>query len=289
RVPSLGSDKKATTIGMISSNSLHSNEVYMIDYAATKKDFGKWLFNRIGEPTAKSYISYLDRYLIGIVIEDVDDLIKISSTVHKGWNPYAKSVRNLINYHLEKRLISNSGAIELKNHLKLKKTGTDTFVPSDEAVKSVLNECTNEQIKILMQLIYYSGIRITEAVKIVTEFDSKNLHFFDDVAYYDIDWERGTKKAFKAFMPSNFAKKLTKMNLDKDYARKYIGIKGLPLKYGRNFFIDKCVKVGIQESLIKYMIGHSDGSVLMTNYLEKLNNSIGAYRKVAPVIDGILA
>ncbi|QLC51277.1 hypothetical protein HWN40_07410 [Methanolobus zinderi] len=60
------------------------------------------------------------------------------------------------------------------------------------------------------------------------------------------------------------------------------------MKYGRNYFIDKCVKADVQESLIKYMVGHSNGSVLMTNYLDKLNNSKEGYKKVRPVLIDVL-
>ena len=48
------------------------------------------MYNRIGEETAHSYVSYLDRYLTDVVIEDIDDLINISSTVKMGWNPLLK-------------------------------------------------------------------------------------------------------------------------------------------------------------------------------------------------------
>ncbi|WP_321430512.1 integrase [uncultured Methanolobus sp.] len=58
------------------------------------------------------------------------------------------------------------------------------------------------------------------------------------------------------------------MNLSVEAVLKYFRAQGLGLKYGRNYFIDKCVKDGIQESLIKYMVGHSNGSVPMTNYLD---------------------
>jgi intergrase/recombinase len=122
-----------------------------IDYTSVKEDFEKWIHNRIGKDTAKSYVSYLDRYLTDVVIEDLDDLVDISSTVKKGWNPFAKSVRNLINYSREKRLISKEWGIELKEALKIKKNGTDTFVPSDETVRSVLRQCTKEEMKLWNQ------------------------------------------------------------------------------------------------------------------------------------------
>ncbi len=78
------------------------------------------------------------------------------------------------------------------------------------------------------------------------------------------------------------------MNLSVEASRKYFRARGLGLKYGHNYFIDKCVKVGIQESLIKYMIGHSNGSVLMTNYLDKLSNSTVSYNKVMPVLREVM-
>jgi intergrase/recombinase len=89
-------------------------------------------------------------------------------------------------------------------------------------------------------------------------------------------------------MPAEFAKQLKITEISENYARKYMGLKGLGLKYGRNYFIDKCVKAGIQESLIKYMVGHSNGSVLMTNYLDKLNNSKESYKKVRPALIDVL-
>jgi hypothetical protein len=36
------------------------------------------------------------------------------------------------------------------------------------------------------------------------------------------------------------------------------------------------------------MVGHVGGSVLMTNYLDKLNNSVKAYPKVMPVLQDII-
>ncbi|SES63126.1 Intergrase/Recombinase [Methanococcoides vulcani] len=289
RVLSLGSSSKTRSVDSFNSSKMVSVGVPKIDYTSIKIDFEKWVYNRIGEPTAKSYIRYLDRYLKGVVIENIEDLINISTTVNKGWNSFAKSIRNLINYSIEKRLISKEWGIELKEVLKIKKNGTDTFVPKDETVRAVLDKCDKEEMKLLMQLIYYSGIRIIEAIKILTEFDDKKLHYEEGVAYYDLDWERGNKKAFKAFMPTDFAGQLMKVNINEGYARRYIRERGLPLKYGRNFFIDKCVKAGIQESLIKYMVGHSNGSVLMTNYLDKLNNSTLNYKKVIPSLMEIIA
>ena len=260
-----------------------------INYSVLRKDFVNWIYKRVDSETAKKYVRYLDRYLTGFTIQEINDLIAINQVVKSGWNWYAKAVRNLINYCVEIGIISKEQANDLKETLKLKKTGFDTYVPSDEEVKRVLSTCNRFEMKLLMKLIYYSGIRIREALKILNQFDETKLHFVEDVAYYDMDWERGSKRAFKAFIPAKFAKELKRVNITEDAAHHYFrSTIRLPLKYGRNWFVDKMIKGGIQESIIRFMIGHSNGSVLMTSYLEKLNNSIHAYRKALPLLQSVL-
>ncbi|WP_420846933.1 integrase [Methanococcoides seepicolus] len=90
-------------------------------------------------------------------------------------------------------------------------------------------------------------------------------------------------------MPTEFASTLRhEANVNLPAIQKYFLTRGLGLKYCRNFFVDQCIHVGIHESLIKYMIGHTGESVLMTNYLEKLNNSTIAYSKVMPELQDIV-
>jgi intergrase/recombinase len=233
-----------------------NDNVEFLDYDSVKRDFTNWIYSRVESKTAKDYLSYLDRYLAGVRIKNTDDLIEVSLMVQAGWNHFAKAVRNLINYHLDKRLISKEFALELKEILKLKKSGFDTFVPNDEIVKQVLNDCEREDYKLVMKIVYYSGVRIVEALKILREFDPKKLHIIDEIAYYDLDWERGNKKAFKCFLPSDLAKSLSKMDIPEYGVKSYFTSRGLPLKYGRNWFVNKLVQLGVNEGVIQFMIGH---------------------------------
>lgn len=124
-------------------------------------------------------------------------------------------------------------------------------------------------------------------MKILNEFDPNRLHFDGEIAYYDLDWIRGNKKAFKAFLPSEFAKQLMRMYISERII--YKNLKGtIKLKWCRNYFINKMVEAGVPESIIKFMVGHSNGSVLMTNYLEKMNNSINFYKKALPTLQSII-
>jgi len=263
------------------------SEPVLIDYSSLKEDFNKWIHMRVDSKTANCYINYLNKYLDGATIESIDDLIEICLTVNKGWNWFAKAVRNLINYCVERRIISKGWAAELKEILKLKKDGTDTFVPSDESVKEALKVNDDERIKLLLKLLLYSGIRITEAIKLLGEFDPNRLHFNGNVAYYDLDWKRGNKNSFKAFMPIELAKELKRIHLTENIIHK--NLKGnLKLKHSRNWFINKMVELGVPESIIQFMIGHGNGTVLKTNYLEKLNNSVKFYKKALPILQNII-
>ncbi|NPE30644.1 hypothetical protein HNV12_22345 [Methanococcoides sp. SA1] len=224
-----------------------------------------------------------------MTLQDRRDIVQISSTVKKGWNGYAKAVRNFINFIEDQGLITSQQAIEWKKPLPMKKTNRDTWVPSINDVQNVLGSVQNSTYRQFMELLLYSGVRVTEGIFIVQNFDVKCLHIEGDVAYYDIDWSRGKKHSNKAFMPTDYATTLRhEANANLPAIQKYFRIRGLGLKYCRNFFVDQCVKAGIWESLIRYMIGHTNGSVLMTNYLDKLNNSTVAYAKVSTILQDIV-
>jgi intergrase/recombinase len=244
---------------------------------------------RMSNKTADDYIRYMDKYLSDVIILDRLDIADISMTVKHGWNWYAKSVRNYINFLEDKGLISVIQAHDLKQPLKLKRPGQDTWVPPTETINYALKTCENDMNLMIFKILLYSGIRETEAKRMIETFEDRKLHIKGDVAYYDIDWSRGSKNANKAFMPADFARTLRhEDNINLPAIQKYFQRTGLPLKYCRNFFIDQCVQAEIHESLIQYMIGHVGGSVLMTNYLDKLNNSIKSYPKVMPNLRDII-
>ncbi len=254
-----------------------------VDFKAVEQDFTVWLNKRMQSDTAHKYLLCLRKHVKGVVINNREDLITVCDKVEYNWNWFAKAVRNLINYYVDKRVIDKPTAVELKEVLKPKKGSTDTYVPSDAQIIDTLNQCKNENVKLLVKLLLYSGIRIREGLKVLNEFDPNKLHIYDGVAYYDIDWERGNKKALKAFMPTEFAKQLQKVRVTEVMAGKQ-SRRSLKLKHCRNWFINKCVEAGVSESLIQFMIGHSNGSILMTNYLEKINNSLRSYRSVLPLM-----
>ena len=127
----------------------------------------------------------------------------------------------------------------------------------------------------------YSGIRLTEAIYLLETFDPNKLHFIDGIAYYDLEWDRGTKKSFKAFMPAEFAKRLRKIELTRH--RITINLRrigGVRPKHLRNWQANKLVRARIQESVINFIQGRSPNTVFAAHYLAKVNEAIAAYKEV---------
>ncbi|WP_420846935.1 integrase [Methanococcoides seepicolus] len=56
-----------------------------------------------------------------------------------------------------------------------------------------MESCEISEYRRFMELLLYSGIRTTEAQRILENFDEKRLHFVGAVAYYDIEWSRGSR------------------------------------------------------------------------------------------------
>ena len=114
-------------------------EGFVIRYDLVKSEFKKWIHKQVSEVTAVDYIRYLDKYLNSTPIRSKEDLEDILENVEVGYNHFVKALRNLIKFLVKKGRIPKSFAEELKELLKMRKTGTDTYVPPDKAVKTTIS------------------------------------------------------------------------------------------------------------------------------------------------------
>jgi len=253
-----------------------------------KSEFEKWIHKQVTKETAEDYIKYLDKYLNSTPISSRVDLENILDNIEGGYNHFVKGLRNLIKFLEKSGRIPKGFAEELKEILKVRKTGTDTYVPPDDLLKKALAKIDREDYEILFKLLAYSGIRIREAIYLLKTFDPSKLHFIDGIAYYDLEWERGTKKSFKAFMPTEFAKKLRNIELNKHSISSYIVKRGVRPKHLRNWQANKLVRARIQESVINFIQGRSPNTVFATHYLAKVNEAIAAYKEVVEDLKEVL-
>jgi len=255
-------------------------------YKPVREEFAKWLESRVAEETRRKYISSLDRYFGDAEIWGIEDLRRLMDNTKVGKHHLSLAIRNLINFYLENDWMSEETAIKLKRLLKTHDAKPDLYFPTDDEIQSWLKAVSKREDALLVALlVVFGGIRIKEALKIVTEFDENRLKTErvngTTISYYQLSWTRRTKNSFVAFMPPYVASLLKPFpNTTYVTLRSYLSKrKGVRLKYARKWFINKMFEARVPESVVKYMVGHSTGSIMSLHYLDLFNQAKREYAR----------
>ncbi|WP_297474773.1 integrase [Thermococcus sp.] len=257
-----------------------------LEYKSVRVEFNKWLENRVETNTRKAYISALDRYFGDTTIRSVEDLRRLLDNTKRGKHHLTRALRSLINFYLENDWMTEEFAIKLKRLLNTHDSKPDLYFPTDDEVRGWLEAVSKREDALLTTLlIVFGGIRIREALRILQKFDERRLKTETingtPIAYYELLWTRKTKNSFVAFMPPYVAS-LLKPFPRTTYVtlRSYLSKrKGVRLKYARKWFINKMFEARVPESVVKYIVGHSTGSIMSIHYLDLFNQAKREYAR----------
>ncbi len=258
---------------------------FSINYVDIRDGFVKWIKERVSREVARDYISSLDRHVAGKIIKTPTDITEILSNAERGKDRLTKAIRNLINYCVETEMISEEFATKLKKAVKTQYSGVDLYVPTDEEVREWLRRIDKEDARTAMLLIMFGGLRIKEAVRILEKFEKGKLILEKingtEIAYYELGWKRRTKMANYAFMPGWLGKKLRRFETSYYRVQAYAVNRGVKMKYLRKWFINKLVELEVPESVVRFIIGHSQReNILGIHYLDLLRQAKRYYAKV---------
>ena len=277
------------------SNIRTSDSVYpvytaSINYANIRDGFVEWIRGRVSREVARDYVSSLDRHVAGRIIRSPADIIEILNNAERGRDRLTKAIRNLINYCVEMEMIREEFAIKLKKAIKTQYSGVDLYVPTDEEVRKWLAKIDKEDARTAMLLIIFGGLRIKEAVRILEKFDRARLKFEKisgvEIAYYELGWKRRTKIANYAFMPGWLGRKLRRFETSYYRVQTYAVNRGVKMKYLRKWFINKLVELEVPESVVRFIIGHSQRKNIMgLHYLDLLRQAKKYYAKAVRDIE----
>lgn len=108
----------------------------------------------------------------------------------------AKALRNYIRFLLEVERINEDLYTKLKRVIVIKGTKPDLHVPSDDEIRQWRRKTSSmeERYKLVFELVLWSGVRISEAIKVIREFDEEKLHIEDSYAYYELVGQEQRKK-----------------------------------------------------------------------------------------------
>ncbi|AZG03182.1 hypothetical protein [Sulfolobus spindle-shaped virus] len=205
----------------------------------------------ISEDTIKHYISCIKQNK------------KDSNNCIKAWRNFYKLVLNR----------------DPPESLKIKKTKADLKIPSLDEIKQTLEKAKQyNSLYILYRILIESGIRESEVLKILNEYDESKDRFEDGIYAYEINWARGYKGSFYAFHITP----LQKIKISKAYVDKYVKKLDLvPPKYFRKFVASKLAELGVNFDTIDFIQGRKPSRVLTQHYVSLFGIAKEHYRKYA--------
>ena len=192
--------------------------------------------------------------------------------------------RAYINFLLDNELISEDAAIYFRRALPSRSSEPDGYVPTDESVKEAFNKIRKERDRLFFQILAFSGIRITELVKMLKEFDKSRLITENGISKYPLNYNRGDKRSQYVYLPSELTKRLHRFYIHKDTVSRELRKYGIAPKYLRKWFYNFLIMNNVPESVADFIEGRSPESVGSMHYLAKVKQADYWYEKVISVM-----
>ncbi len=143
--------------------------------------FNKWLQTRnISEPTKRNYYRTLTRFFEKTTVQKPQDFrtLKLNDKEERG-------LRNLLNYFEDEDIddVAGYSIDKWRRFIKIKPSGVVEIYVTNDEIREAFDACS-EDIKPILQLLIYSGNRLSHIYAMVENFDERNIVIDEDVAYY---------------------------------------------------------------------------------------------------------
>jgi len=265
-------------------SNLRNENIYqeaIIDYQKYREEFIEWI-KKESPSTAKEYIRHLDKLIGDKKINTPHELAEIFEDKSKN----AKvAIRNFMRFLIRKGYRTKSQLIDFQEVIKVPKSGVrdpDKAFTTTEKILEALEHVKGDEVRTTMiKLLAFTGLRLREAVALLNDFDEKNLEIVGKVARYKLHKVGKSKKAFYAFMPAEFAKKLKRMKVTEsmfkgDRLAGGIILPNMLRKWNANFLKSQ----GISEVDIDFIQGRTPEKIIAKHYLMLLDTATKLYEKV---------
>ena len=258
-----------------------------IDFSANEPAYLRWLNGkRLNKTYRRDLLNYVKNYLT-TPINDENELMQILSK--NTTDGLRIAIRSFLNFLVESNIMNEDTANRYRKVLKNRhKVNPDNFVPDDSQVVGAFKRLTSERERVVFKILAHSGIRQTEVMKMLNEWDTSRLIVNNTIAKYSLNWTRGQKKIFYVYLPKDFA-----LNLHRFYStRKMIDVigkkGGLNLKYLRKWQYNTLIMNNTPEGVADYIQGRSAESVGSMHYLAKAKQADFWYEKITEKLTSLL-
>jgi intergrase/recombinase len=258
---------------------LTERAVAPLEFMRWREKFYAWLLSEHSVKHAKDLISYSEKYMPAVV-KDPLELRAVYDSIQTSKRHFALAVRNFLNFLEQFALLDEYSIEKYRRVVKVPKTGSDSYVPTDEEVKRAYSKIASEEFSLMYKLISYSGIRLVEAVNLVNGFDYTRFMLYENVAKYPLQMMRGTKNVLYAYLPKEFAPTLRRLQLRESCVRQWFSRLGMPAKYLRKWHYNFMLSNGVPESVCDFIQGRSLHTVGSLHYLAKVRQADEWYNRV---------
>ena len=252
-------------------------------YATFKKEYERYIKLK---GLNQRYMHDLTRNLPHLITSPVSSPQELINII--GENKYSGAlIRNYINFLESNQYIHQEVARKFKAVIPRRKTGVDNYVPIDNTIVEAFRHLQSERDKIVFKLLMFSGIRISEAIKMLTEFDESKLTVNEKFMKYSLSWDRGNKRVSYVYLPISMKNELHRFYL----THKIVGSlqkSGLSPKYLRKWFYNFAIYNGVPESVADYIEGRAGSTVGSLHYLARTQQADFWYQKLVEKLENIL-
>jgi len=279
------------------------NKDKFLSWYLNKKYKGKKLeeLEKNQRKTIKMYLNYLDKLFTKYEIRNNLDIMEaLKNENYNKW--YANALRNFLNFLFEVSLITLEERERLKQAIQSKKAEA----PSEKIFEKInINEIkkayqkaieyvktksriSNDPFPLFFKFLYYTGLRLDQAVRIFKNLKKNDIKFEDNIAYIlTHEAKRGKKGTYIAIMPKDFGKELAEnieyvSNLSKRIDKRF-GKEGIDFgaKLLRKWHYNFLRQNGVEKDIAEFIQGRSSVDVGSTHYLDKVRLAKEQYKKIA--------
>ena len=176
---------------------LDPESVLLPSYNSVHNEFESWLKNQnFSDDYRISIINYIKKFIV-----DDTPIEKLREIINKAVPYFWISVRAYLNFLMTQQYITEEQGAVFKKSIKRRKANSDIFVPETEDVIKAFHNLQDERDKTLFRLLAYSGVRLTELMKTLSEFDRGKLALNEKIAKYSLGWRRGKKNSNYVYLP----------------------------------------------------------------------------------------
>jgi len=239
--------------------------------------------------TARDYMNYLKK-LNGKTI-NYNLYLEI---VGNKWK--VKLVRIFLDYLFKTGKITWEEKEKLKSIFKVKKNNSNAGLNEYKVDVDGLIERTITMraglYKLILELLLYSGLRLSEAVRLLREWSEERLECFGDICRYRMGWVRGRKRCDYVFFPKKLLPKILKhvhrigqyKTVRKDIYDEY----GIKAKDFRKLHYRLCRNVLEKEVCAFFQSRTANLDVSDRHYDELLSKSTERYPRLVEKIDELI-